>query len=132
MPTVLELLDVPAPPGLDGRSLAASARSAASHGDAADIVSEFGDAAHGRTYDALRRRRSPTSSRTAARRSTTIVREREDQLAARPDVLAALRDALGTWRDRARQARAAHGDAGPLAKPRDENVRRLRALGYVE
>jgi hypothetical protein len=59
-------------------------------------------------------------------------RERHDRASGDAVTIATLRAALGAWRERRARTRASLGPPGDVTQPRDENVRRLRALGYVE
>jgi arylsulfatase A-like enzyme len=133
MPTILDLLGVPAPPGspLQGRSLAALARGSPGAAEATDVVSEFSSTAHGRTYASLRRDGSTYIVDGGREAFFEDAEEQADHAAERAAEVTDFRAALARWRAACEPLAARLGPRGEPVAPRDENVRRLRALGYV-
>jgi arylsulfatase A-like enzyme len=132
MPTILDLLGVAGPPGMQGRSLAALARGGGDAGDAPPVASEFSSPAHGRVYEALRAGGRTYVVDGGAEHLYADAAEHEDVAAREPATLAALRAELDAWRAACRARAATLGPPGDVLVPRDENVQRLRALGYIE
>jgi len=135
LPTVLELLDIPLPPGAQGRSFALAARGTGPAPPAAAIVSEHA---------------SPTTGwRATSLRLGTLAffdvggtpmlfdlasdpAERHDVAARDPGQLAELRGLLAGWHSECAQLAARFGPRGSGIAPSPDALRRLRALGYVE
>jgi arylsulfatase len=132
MPTILDLLGVPGPPGMQGRSLAALARGDADPGEAPAVASEFSSPAHGRVYEALRSGGRTYVVDGGRERLYLDPAERDDVAPREPALLATLRADLDAWHAACRARAATLGPPGDLVVPRDENVQRLRALGYVQ
>jgi len=132
MPTILELLGVPAPPSLQGQSLTALLHDAYGSPAAEGAVSEYSDA---RLYESLRRGGLSYIVDGPEERLFDLVRdpaERQNVLATRPEEAAAMRAALERWRRNCRALAPLLGPRGGTIAPSDETARRLRALGYME
>jgi arylsulfatase A-like enzyme len=132
MPTILELLGVPAPAALQGRSLAPLARGEAATDPPPEIVSEYSSTPSGRVYESLRQGGATYIVDGGAESLFEDPAEHQDRAAARPDAVAAARAALERWRAENRALAARLGPPGETIVPQDESVRRLRALGYVQ
>src|SRR6185295_2836354 len=133
MPTILDLVHVPAPPQTQGISLAPLARGAT--GALPDVVpSEHGPATAPVTTSV--RRADHALLRIGDAESLfdldTDPGERQNVLAMQPDVGAEMRDALATWRTACAAMHARYGPTGAGVAPQPETLRQLRALGYVE
>ncbi len=132
MPTILELLGVPAPPSLQGQSLTPLLHDAFARPAAEGAVSEYSD---GRLYESLRRGGLSYIVDGPEERLFDLVRdpaERQNVLATRPEEAAAMRAALERWRRNCRALVPLLGPRGGTIAPSDETARRLRALGYME
>jgi len=132
MPTILELLGVPAPPSLQGQSLTPLLHDAFVSPAAEGAVSEYSDA---RLYESLRRGGLSYIVDGPEERLFDLVRdpaERQNVLATRPEEAAAMRAALERWRRNCRALVPLLGPRGGTIAPSDETARRLRALGYME
>ena len=132
MPTILELLGVPAPPSLQGQSLTPLLHDAFASPAAEGAVSEYSD---GRLYESLRRGGLSYIVDGPEERLFDLVRdpaERQNVLATRPEEAAAMRAALERWRRNCRALVPLLGPRGGTIAPSDETARRLRALGYME
>ena len=132
MPTILELLGVPAPPSLQGQSLTPLLHDAYSSPAAEGAVSEYGD---GRVYESLRRGGLSYIVDGSEERLFDLLRdpaERQNVLATRPEEAVAMRAALEGWRRNCRALAPLLGPRGGTIAPSDETARRLRALGYME
>jgi arylsulfatase A-like enzyme len=132
MPTILELLGVPAPAALQGRSLAPLARGEAATDPPPEVVSEYSSTASGRVYESLRQGGTTYIVDGGAESLYEDPAEHQDRAATRPDAVAAARAALERWRAENRALAARLGPPGETVVPQDESVRRLRALGYVQ
>jgi arylsulfatase A-like enzyme len=133
MPTILDLVGVPAPSTLQGRSLVADARGTPADDTPVAIKSEYGDASTDWNYASLRR--GPLTFIADGPREllfdrTTDPGEQHDLIASRPALAAPLRAALADWRGRCRRL-AARWNGGGIVSPDTKTVRQLRALGYV-
>ncbi len=132
MPTILELLGVPAPPSLQGQSLTPLLHDAYASPATEGAVSEYSD---GRLYESLRRGGLSYIVDGPEERLFDLVRdpaERQNVLATRPEEAAAMRAALEGWRRNCRALVPLLGPRGGTIAPSDETARRLRALGYLE
>jgi arylsulfatase A-like enzyme len=132
MPTILDLVGVPAPPTVEGRSLVPLLDGAPHAAD--DTVSELLQSPIKRVYRTVRRDDltyvvDGGVERVFDRRADPG--ETTDVASSRPDLLAAGRAALARWRDASAGA-AARFAPRRSAAPDAETLRRLRALGYVE
>jgi len=131
MPTILALLDVPAPPGVQGESLVPLIDGTPATADVA--VSEYSVPGH----ELLSVRRGALSYVLDGDDErlfdlSTDAAERENVLGTRPADAAALRDLLAAWRVQCRDLAAVFGPRDGRVAPNAETARRLRALGYVE
>ena len=129
MPTVLDLLGIPAPDGIEGRSLLPLIRSDDEAERAAS--SEYGPGGlvslrrNGLTYIA------DGSAELLFDRSEDG-REERDIAARRPALLASVRADVIRWRNECRRLAVRYGPVGTSVAPDAETVRQLRALGYVQ
>jgi arylsulfatase A-like enzyme len=133
MPTVLELLGVPAPAGLQGRSLAPLLRD----GPAAappPAISEYNNRAIGRIFESVRDGDAAYIVDRDAEQLfdlRTDPREQRNVAASAPPALPALRGELGRWREACRPLAARLGPSGPGVAVDAETAARLKALGYL-
>jgi arylsulfatase A-like enzyme len=133
MPTILDLVSVPAPQTAEGRSLVPLV-----HGDPPgddDVVSEHNNVAFGRRFESVRRGQlayvvdgSDESLYDLARDP----REDVDVASARPADVEAMRALLALWRENCHRGAARLGARGDGVVPDDATRRQLRALGYVD
>jgi arylsulfatase A-like enzyme len=135
MPTILDLVGVPAPPTVQGRSLVPllPPGDGAARGGA-PVLSEFSAPERARVYESVR-----------TDRYTYVIDGGEERLFDRQvdpgeglDVArervrerARLRRALERWRDACGRLGARLGPVGDGARPSADTVKQLRALGYV-
>jgi arylsulfatase A-like enzyme len=131
MPTVLQLLGVPIPPGVRGRSLVALARGVPAGEREETVVSEF-NLDPKRVFESVRRERLTYVVDGGSERLFDDPAERDDRAASRPADLEAMRAELDRWRAQCRSGAAVFGPKGSRVVPDDETVRQLRALGYVQ
>ena len=135
MPTILDVLGIPAPAAAEGRSLVPLLGDDRPGAGPDDVVSEHNNVAIGRTFESLRRgpltyiADGPVEALFDVARDP---REDVDVSAGRPEDLAAMRSALARWRDDCRERAARLGARGDGVLPDEGTKRRLRALGYVE
>jgi arylsulfatase A-like enzyme len=122
MPTVLDLLHVPAPPSLQGRSLRPLL-----DGDAPDeaAISTYAG------MTSVRRGGLTLLADGTGEHLFDAPAEAEDVAAARPADVAALRGVLAASQEDCRRLGARFGPGGATVAPDAETTRRLRALGYV-
>lgn len=135
MPTILDLVEVPAPPVQQGLSLAPLLHGEVTEQEARDVASEHSDPARGRVFESLRHGDFTyiveASTEQLFDRSQDPW-ERENLAAGRPGELQTLRTKLARWRRGCRQLASELGPRGGLVAPDNETLQRLRALGYVE
>ncbi len=128
MPTILDLLGIPAPPDVQGRSLVPLL---AGSGADADAVSEYSQPQ--RPFESLRRgERSYIRDGASEHVFADGPREEDDVAAREPDTIAAMRAELDGWRAACRGLAARYGPRGEGVMPGRETLERLRALGYVQ
>jgi arylsulfatase A-like enzyme len=131
LPTLLELLGVPAPGSVSGRSLVPLMRGAALPQE--PIVSEgypYGRSLQSVSVDGFKLIREPATGESRLYDLAADPREQTDVSQARPEI----RDRLATLLDGLLGARPLEGD-DPLDRPEalpEETQRRLRELGYIE
>jgi arylsulfatase A-like enzyme len=129
MPTVLDLLGIAAPDGIEGRSLVPLLRDDEERGYAA--TSEYAPGGlvsvrrEGLTYIA------EGSTELLFDRSADGLEER-NLVAARPELLREARADLARWRDECHALAARFGPTSASVAPDAETVKQLRALGYVQ
>jgi arylsulfatase A-like enzyme len=134
MPTILDLVGVPAPAVLQGQSVAGYLDGdPARAGAVTDVPSEFSSPADGRVFESMRR----GSLTYIVDRADERLFDREadpdehrDVAAAQPAALGAMRASLATWRDECARLGRRFGprdEVGPSAATTEQ----LRALGYV-
>ncbi len=133
LPTILDLVHVPAPPQTQGVSLAPLARGTG--GALPDVVpSEHGPALAPVTTSV--RQDDHTLLRIGATDALFDLDsdpgERHDVMGMQPETGATMRDALATWRAACATLHARYGPSGAGVAPEPETVRQLRALGYIE
>jgi arylsulfatase A-like enzyme len=131
MPTILQLLGVPIPHGVRGRSLVALARGVAVGEHEQALVSEY-NLDPKRVFESLRRDRLTYIVDGGTERLFDDPAERDDRAAVRPADLEAMRAELNRWRAECRSGATVFGPKGGRVTPDDETVRQLRALGYVQ
>ena len=134
MPTILDLLGVPPPAGLQGRSLVPAMRGAAS-ADHAPLVSNYSSTRSNRTYLALRRDALSYILDGASEQLFDLARdpgEQENVAAREPAAVAAMRTELARWRAACLPLEARFGARSDGVVPSEATVRQLRALGYVQ
>lgn len=133
MPTVLGLLGVPPPPGLQGRSLVPLLRDGGDGTPAPPAVSEY--RSPGRVYESVR---EGTASYIVDRGSeqlfdlATDPAEQQNLAAAAPPALATSRATLARWRAACRPLAERLAPVGRGVAADADTVRRLRALGYLD
>jgi arylsulfatase A-like enzyme len=139
MPTVLDLLGVPPPSGMQGRSLAAAARGTTSQDPTPPddgAISEYSGRPGGGVFESLR-----VGSRVLIRDrdrvqlfdQATDPDEQRDRAAEDPTTVASMGASLDAWRTRCHELTAHFGPRSTDRRaPDPETLRQLRALGYVE
>lgn len=134
MPTILDLVEVPAPPLQQGRSLVPVLRGDVAGKDVWDATSEYSDNASGRVFESLRHGhltyivdRSEEQLFDHAQDSE----ERRNLAAERAADLQTVRNELAGWQQECRRLAAEFGPRAEVVAPSDDTVRQLRALGYV-
>ena len=135
MPTVLDLLGVPAPPVVQGRSLVPWLMGHPDPAGADDAVSEYDHRWAGRVYESVRRGRLSYIVEDAHEHLFDLSDdpgEANDLLDTRPTDAAALRAALASWLEECRGLAGRFGPGDAIVRPSAERARQLRALGYVE
>jgi arylsulfatase A-like enzyme len=134
MPTLLALLDVPAPAGMQGRSVAPLVQNGSTAPTAA-VVSEHFEPGATQRFESLRQDgfayivQGPAEQLYDTRADPG---ERVNLVAARPDAAAPLRGELERWRDACVPLAVAFGAIGQGPAPDADTVRQLRALGYIQ
>jgi arylsulfatase A-like enzyme len=134
MPTVLELVGLPAPPGIQGRSLVPLITAGEPRAVGA-VTSEFNDGRTEGSFESIRR--GGLTYIVDGRREQIFdhesdPEERRDLAPARGAELAALRKELALWQQECRELRAELGPGTETVAPDPATVDQLRALGYVE
>ena len=133
MPTVLELLGVPAPAGLQGRSLAPLLGGGAP-AESPPAISEYSNRAIGRTFESVRHGESAYIVDRGAEQLFDLRADPGEQrnlAASAPPVLPALRGELRSWREACRTLADRLGPTGPEVPVDAETAERLKALGYL-
>jgi arylsulfatase A-like enzyme len=133
MPTVLELLGVPAPAGMQGTSLVPLL--AGDDAQPRTAVSEYSNRAIGRVFESMRHARLSYIVDGSSERLFDLAAdpaERRNVVGERPDALATMRDELARWRESCRPLAARIGPRTESAAPDAETARRLKALGYLQ
>ena len=130
MPTILDLIGVPPPPYLQGRSLAPLLAAGPAGGETPAALGEFENMLAYRspelTYLAEGDREMLFDRRVDPGETRDLAGERLADLGA-------LRDDVARWRDECTRLAARFGPGGgPGVVPDDETMDRLRSLGYVE
>src|SRR5262249_49778588 len=139
MPTVLDLLGVPPPPGLQGRSLAAAARGTSSPDGAPKddgAISEYGGRPGGGVFERLRQGSQVLirdRDRVQLFDLATDPDEQQDRAADDPTRVASMGASLDAWRTHCHELAARVGPRPwDRRAPDPETLRQLRALRYVE
>ena len=133
MPTLLDLLDVPLPEPVQGRSVAAAAR-----GEELvprPVISEYSTHQAGAFQQAVRIGNERLVLPAAPARLFDLATdpgEQRDVLADRPERAAALTAELDRWRTDCARLVPRFSPSGTGVAPDPDTLRRLRALGYVE
>jgi hypothetical protein len=130
MPTILDLLGVAAPAAAQGTSVAPLARGDGVAGPAPEVVSEWSRGTY--RFESIRRDGLTYIDENGTAELFADRLERENEAASRPADVTALRAALERWRTACAPLATALAPRGAPVQPADEDVRRLRALGYVE
>jgi arylsulfatase A-like enzyme len=131
MPTVLELLGVPAPAGLQGRSIAPLLRDGPVHA-APPAVSEYSNRAIGRTFESIR---DGDAAYIVDRDAEQLFDLRADPAEQRniaataPPALPALRGELRHWREACRPLAGHFGPSGPRVAAEAETAAPQKAHG---
>jgi arylsulfatase A-like enzyme len=134
MPTVLELLGVPAPTGLQGRSLVPFLRDGTAGLPAAPAVSEYSNSSIGRVFESIRAGDTAYIVDKGSEQLFDLRRdpgEEQNLAASGPPTLSALRGELGRWREACRTLADRFGPSGPGVAVDAETAARLKALGYL-
>jgi arylsulfatase A-like enzyme len=132
MPTVLALLGVPAPAGLQGESLVPLIGGGTAGPAAA--ISEYSNARLHRTFESVREGRLAYIADGPAEQLFDLATDPGEQTnlaAERPQAVEAMRTELARWHEASAPLAARLGPAGAVA-PDAATARQLRALGYVE
>jgi arylsulfatase A-like enzyme len=130
MPTILALLDIPAPPQVQGRSLVPLLTDASARGPG-DVASEY--SVPGRVYESFRHAdRSYIADGATERVLAAPPADARDVTGEEPATLAAMRTALARWHDACRPLAARYGPRAGTVRPGTDTLHRLRALGYVQ
>jgi arylsulfatase A-like enzyme len=133
MPTVLDLLGVPAPIGIQGRSLVPLLHDGAAV-PAPPAMSEYSNHAIGRTFESIRHGDAAYIVDRGVEQLfdlRTDPGEEKNLLPSAPPPLAALRAELTGWREACRPLAARLVPRGPGVTADAETAERLRALGYL-
>jgi arylsulfatase A-like enzyme len=133
MPTVLELLGVAAPAGLQGRSLVPLLQDGAAL-PAPPAISEYSNQAIGRTFESVRHADTAYITDRGVERLFDLRAdpgEEHDLAPSSPPALGALRTELTRWHEACRPLAARLGPRGPGIAADAETAARLRALGYL-
>ena len=134
MPTILDLLGLPAPPEIQGQSLAALARGGDGPGPAV-TVSEHPPGPDVRSLESVRRDGFTYIVDGAREQLYDVARDPREQVniaSTDPGTTTALRVDLERWRSECAPLAVAVGARGVGPAPDEATVRQLRALGYVE
>jgi arylsulfatase A-like enzyme len=134
MPTVLDLVGVPAPADVQGRSLVPSMAGGRQERDR-PVASEFNDGRGAERLESLRRGGLTYIVDGARERvfdHEADPGEQRDLAARRDEDRQALRDELAAWRAECERVGAALRPGGEGVAPSPETLEQLRALGYVE
>jgi len=135
MPTVLDLLAVPAPPLVQGRSLGPQLTRQSDSTDGEAVVSEYDQRGAGRVHESVRRGRLSYIVEDNHEHLFDLVDdpgEANDLVNTRPTETAALRTVLAGWGEECRGLASRFGPGDVIVRPDAERARQLRALGYVE
>jgi len=130
---VLDLLGVPAPAGIQGRSLVPLLHDGAAL-PAPPAMSEYSNHAIGRTFESIRHGEAAYIVDRSVEQLFDLRADpgEEKNLApSAPPPLAALRAELTGWREACRPLAARLGPRGPGVTADAETAERLRALGYL-
>jgi arylsulfatase A-like enzyme len=133
MPTLLELLGVPAPAGMQGASLVPVL--GGNDGAPRTAVSEYSNAAIGRTFEAVRHERLSYIVDGPSEHLFDLAvdpAEQRNVVAEQPRALATMRGELARWREECRPLAERVGPRAEGAAPDEETKRRLKALGYLQ
>lgn len=134
MPTVLDLLGVPLPFAVQGRSVAEAARGAGPL-EPRPVISEYGTHAAGAFQQAVRVGDERLVIPGGAPRLFDVVAdpgEQHDLASERPERVTALLGELDRWRTACAALVPRLGPEGEGIAPDPDTLKRLRALGYVE
>jgi arylsulfatase A-like enzyme len=134
MPTILDLLQVSAPPTVQGRSIGPLMRGGQRGEAARDVVSEYSNAASGRVFESLRRGSLTYIVDGSVEQLFDKVEdpgEQENLARNRHIDLESMRAELSRWRQECRRLTADFGPRDEAVAPSAETVRHLRALGYL-
>jgi len=134
MPTVLDLVGLPPPPGIQGRSLVPLILAAAPW-DEAGVPSEFNDGRTEGSFESIRR--SGLTYIVDGRREQLFdhendPEERRDLARERDPELETLRQELASWQAECRRLGDELGPKTETTAPDARTLEQLRALGYVK
>jgi len=134
MPTILDLLGVPAPSAVEGRSLAAVARGTGAEREM-PVVSDYSNTRGNRRYQSVRAEGLSylvDGAREQLFATADDPGERRDVAAEQPAALAGMRERLDRWREQIGTVAPRFRPDGPGVRPGTDTLRQLRALGYVQ
>jgi arylsulfatase A-like enzyme len=135
MPTILDVLGIPAPPTLQGRSLLPLVVGDVAAGVQRDVASEYSSPSDQRVLQSVRHGDVTYIVDRDAEQLFDHAADPAEQVnvaAERPQELASARSALARWREECRRLAPDFGPKGAGVAPSAETLQRLRALGYVD
>jgi arylsulfatase A-like enzyme len=132
MPTILDLLGIPPPPDVQGRSLVPLVRGTRTR---QPVMSDYSNTQAKRVFQSLRDDRLTYIVDGAAEQlydTAADPAEQQDVAAERPTEVASARARLARWREQCRPLATRLAPQGNGVEPDADTLGRLRALGYVE
>jgi arylsulfatase A-like enzyme len=135
MPTILELVDLPAPPGIQGRSLVPLIAASEPTRQEEVVTSEFNDGRTDGRFESIRRGGLTyivDGQREQLFDHERDPQERRDLARERVMELEGLRKQLASWQAECRRLGRELGPGTETVAPDARTLEQLRALGYVE